>query len=335
MGDFCGIVRAAFVGDEGDLNPKLRPPWLPAVLFCFISTFCFICIMVSFNLGPVTLISCLGLVVFYGALGTSEGSAWERGYPSTTFLAPLGLASALLPLYIGVKIFVGIYAPYYLAVSGRNYNNVSPTAAAAVYADAGIISFTDDATLDTSRAFGFKAEDFTYCVAPVVSRSAEVHPHSSGPKVSFWAVGKDCCGARRDFECDGAGETETRNAFTVNDLEKDWLTKLLVPRTSRPQYLRAVEAAKALHNLHSEDEDNVILVRWAAEPEAILEVWHDRAKIAVALTCVFYSVFIVIVWTGIHVYFDKDIQKLAHRKLRGGGAGARQVKDPFMLGTGA
>merc|ERR1719498_2107411 len=96
------------------------------------------------------------------------------------------------------------------------------------------------------KSFGFKANDFTYCVAPVVSRTASVHPDSGGPKVSFWAVGKDCCGNRGNFECDGAGETEVRNAFTVGEMEKDTLTKLLVPRTSRPMYLKAIEAAKAL-----------------------------------------------------------------------------------------
>lgn len=327
-------VKAAFVGDEGDLNPKLRPPPLLGVLFSFIFVFCFICIMVSFNLGPVTLIICFSVVVFFGALATGEGSAWERNYPSTTLFIPLGIGTALLPLYIGVKIFVAVYAPYYLAVSGRNYKDVPPTGKSAVYADAGIIRFTDDAALDTSRAFGFKGEDFTYCVAPVVSRTAAVHPDSGGPKVSFWAVGQDCCGNRRDFECDGAGETEVKNAFTVNDLEKDALTKILVPRTSKPMYLKAVEAAKALHNLKSEDDDNIILLRWAADPEDILEVWHNRAKLAVVISCVCYTVFIVIVWTFIHVYFDRDIQKLAKTKFRGGAAGTRQVRDPFMLGTG-
>jgi len=308
------------------------------VLFCLISTFCIICCAVSFHLGPVTLIACLSLVIFYGALGTSEGSAWERGYPSPIFLGPIGVGTALLPLYIGVKIYVGVYAPYYLAVSGREYKNVAPTGLSAEYADAGIIRFTKDAALDTSRSFGFKGDDFTYCVAPVVSRSASVHPSSSGPKVSFWAVGRDCCGNRRDFECDGAGEVEVRNAFTVNDLDKDMLTRILVPRTSRPQYLKAVEAAKALHNLRSEDDSNIILVRWASQPEEILEVWHSRAIIICAASCIFYTVFIIIVWTGIHVFFDRDIQKLAksHGGMHGGGgnAAARQVRDPFMVGSG-
>lgn len=332
---FFETIKNALVGEEGDLNPKLKPPPLLAVLISLIGTFCFILCMVSFHLGPVTLILCFSLVVLCGALATGEGSAWERGYPSTTLLIPISVGTALLPVYIGVKIFVGIYAPYTLAMTGRKYDDVSPTAKAAVYADAGIIRFSEDSALDTSRAFGYKGDDFTYCVAPVVSREAAVHPSSGGPKVSFWAVGKDCCGNRRDFECDGAGETETRNAFTVKELQKDWFTSLLVPKTSRPSYLKAVKAAKALHNLQSENDEQVILVRWAAEPTEILEVWHERAKLAVGLGCLFYAVGITLLWTGIHVYFDRDIQKLAKTKSKfgGGGAAPRQVRDPFMLGT--
>jgi len=112
-------LRNAFLAEEGDLSGKLKPPPLAAVLFCLISMFCFICCMVSFNLGPVTLIMCMALVVFYGALGSGEGSAYERSYPSVMFLIPIAIGSAILPVFIGVKIFFGLYAPYYLAISGR------------------------------------------------------------------------------------------------------------------------------------------------------------------------------------------------------------------------
>jgi len=333
-GRFTARLRAAFTGDEGDLNPKLRPPPLASVLFCLISMFCFIICMVSFRLGPMTLIMCMALVVLYGALGSGEGSAYERHYPSTAFLVPIGIGSAVLPLFIGIKIFVGFYAPYYLAISGREYDNVAPVSRAAEFADAGIIRFTEDAALDTSRSFGFKGDDFTYCVAPVVSRTASVHPSSEGPKVSFWAVGKDCCGNRRDFECDGAGEVETRNAFTVNELDKDFLTRMLVPKSSKFEYMKAVEAAKALHSLRSENDEQVVLVRWASEPREILEVWKNRTIVMCGLSCAFYAVFITVVWSLIHLYFDRDIQKLAHKHQANlAASGPRQVRDPFMVGS--
>lgn len=339
MGD---ALKQLFLGTgDKDLSPKLRPPSLLGVLFSLISAFCFIVCMVSFQLGPVTLILCLAVVVLYGALGTGEGSAWERGYPSTTFLVPIGAGTALLPLYIGIKIYVVIYAPYYLAVSGRSYSDVSPVSKSAIYADAGIIGFTDDATLDTQRSFGYKADDFTYCVAPVVSRTDAVHPQSSGRKVTFWAVGRDCCGNRREFECDGAGEVEVKSAFAQKDLDLDSFTKLLVPSTSRPRYLQAIAAAKALHNLRSEEDENIILVRWADKPEETLQVWHDRAKLAVALSCVAYSIIIVIVWTSIHIYHDRDMHFLANSRdpnYRGSATSKgvpRQVRDPFMIGSGA
>jgi len=283
----------------------------------------------------VNIFFCFTLIVFFGSMATGEGSAWERGYPSTTFLAPIAVGTALIPFYIGVKIYVLIYAPYFLAMHGREYTDVPPSARTAEYADAGILRFTKDAALDTSRSFGYKADDFTYCVAPVVSRNAEVHPSSSGPKVTFWAVGKDCCGTRREFECDGAGETEVISAFTVRDIAHNFMTKLLVPKTSRPQYITAVNAAKAIHNLRSEDEESIILVRWAADPIDTLEVWNTRAQIAVGVSCIIYSVLVSVVWTFIHWWFDSDIRRLAGLRETGIQSSARPVKDPFMLGGGA
>jgi len=313
-------VKDIFWPESGDplkaklQGPKGAPPWILGVLFCLISTFCFICFLISFNLSRVTLLVCVALVLFYGALGSRTG-AWERGYPSVNLLVPIGIGTAILAMYIGIKVNVNIYTPYYLAVAGRNYDNVSPTAKTAEYADAGIIRFTVDSALDTSRSFGYKAQDFTYCVAPVVSRTVPVHPDSSGPAISFWAVGKDCCGNRANFACDGANQAEVRNGFSVKDPEKDALTELLVPANGdRPLYLKAIAAAKVLHGLDSADDSNVILVRWAADPDAILQVWHHRAIFAVAGSSIIYSALIIIIWTSIHVYFDREATRGTSRE---------------------
>lgn len=287
---------------------KLKPPSFLGVLFCLISMFCFICFSVAFNLSPVTLICCLALVIFYSAIGTGEGSAWERSYPSTTFLAPIFVASFLVPLYVGVKIYVGIYSPYSLAMTGRKYTDVPSDGKPLEYADAGIIKFASDTTLDTSKAFGYKGDDFTYCAAPVVSRTDYIHPMSSGPKVTFWAVGLDCCGNRRDFECDGAGETEVKNAFTVNELPKTAITDILVPRSKREFYMKSVKAAMALHNLYS-NPDEVILVRWASEPETTLLVWLNRAIITAVFTCVMYAIVVTLLWTAIHVHHTSIVSE--------------------------
>lgn len=291
-----------------DLRQKLKPPSFIGVLFCLISMFTFICASVSFNLNGVTLICCLALVIFYSAIGTGEGSAWERSYPSTTFLAPIFVGSFLIPLYIGVKIYVGIYAPYSLAMTGRKYTDVPFDGKPHEYADAGIVKFASDTTLDTSKAFGYKGDDFTYCAAPVTSRTDSVHPMSAGPKVTFWAVGLDCCGNRRDFECDGAGETEVKNAFTINELPKTTITDILVPRSKREFYMKSVRAAMALHNLYS-DPDDVILVRWAAEPEVTLLVWLNRAIITCVTTCLAYAVVVTFLWTAIHVHHTSVVSE--------------------------
>lgn len=277
---------------------------------------------------------CFSLVVLYGALATGEGSAYERGYPSASLLLPIAMCTAICSFYGGVKFHVKFYAPYYLAVSSREYSDVKPTARTAEFADAGIIHFNQDATVDTSRSFGYKTDEFTYCVAPIVSRNAEVHPLSGGPKITFWAVGKDCCGRSHDFECDGAGEIEVRNAFVERDFDNTWITKFLVPRAARPKFIHAVEAAKATHNLRSDDPDTIMLVRWAAAPEETLTVWYNRAVTAIVVICVLYTVAITVVWSLIHWWFDSDIRKLtgnSNSKSAGKSSGSR-VKDPFMLG---
>lgn len=329
-----GRTCPGLFGDQAHLNPKLRPPPLIGVLFCLISTFCFICWVSSFYLKMQNAFFCFALVVFYGAIATGQDSAWERGYPSMRFLAVLSVVSALLPYYIGVKIYCHLYAPYLLAVEGREYVDVLPSAKTAEFADAGILSFTADATLDTSRSFGYKADDFTYCVAPVVSRTTPVHPTSAGPKVTFWAVGKDCCGNRREFECDGAGETEVTSAFTVRDVDYNFVTKRLVPRTSRPLYLMAVDAAKALHNLKSENDDSIILVRWAADPKDTLEVWRNRAYIACGVVCILYTVIITILWSFIHWWFCRDINRVASGMKAGGDQAQGNKGFSFNFGRG-
>lgn len=326
MGGFTG--RICFE-DNAHMNPKLRPPSLLGVLFCLISMFCFIITVTAFAFSSLSMYLSFALIVLYTALGTSENSAWERKYPSMTLLVPIFVGSALLPFFIGLKINVKIYAPYYLAKSGREYKNVPATARTAEYADAGIIFFQDDATLDTSRAFGYRGEDFTYCVAPVISRQASVHPLSAGPKITFWAVGEDCCGKRREFECDGAGEMEVASGFTVRDVPHSLITRYLVPNTHRPEYLKAVQGAKAIHNLRSEDEDKVILVRWASDPKDTLEVWNNRAVVAVIVAIVLYSVIIIVAWSSIHSYYDRDIRRIAGMRDSTG-----KTKDPFMLGGG-
>jgi hypothetical protein len=321
------MMKGVFTEDAA-LNPKLRPPPLLGVLFCLISMFAFICFLITFRLEKESLIMCLALVVFYSYVGTWEGSACDRDYPSTNWLIPIGIGSALLPLYIGSVIYVKIYMPYYLAVSGRTYDNVSPFAKPAEYADAGVMSFSQDAALDTSRSFGYKAQDFTYCVAPVVSRTASVHPDSAGPKVSFWAVGQDCCGNRNQFECDGAGHDEFRNAFAVKEPDKDVLTQFLVPKSNEAMYFKAIAAAKAVHNLRSADEENILLIRWTADPTSSLKVWYDRAIVGAVMSSVIYAIVISIVWTAIHIYYDRDIKRQAQ-----GVPGLTPEKRQFNFGT--
>lgn len=149
---------------------------------------------------------------------------------------------------------------------------VKPTAGTAKYADAGIIHSNQDATVDTSRSFGYKTDEFN-CVASIMSNT-EVHPINSGPKIAFWVVGGDYCGRSHDFECDGVGGIEVRNAFAERGFDDTRTTKFLVPRAARP---------KAVHAM-----------------EGTLAIWYNRAVAAIVVICVLYTAAITVVWSLIY-----------------------------------
>mmetsp|Transcript_26104 Transcript_26104/g.45432 ORF Transcript_26104/g.45432 Transcript_26104/m.45432 type:complete len:349 (-) Transcript_26104:85-1131(-) len=337
---------------QAELPKQLRPPPLAGVLFSLILTYVVIVCSLSWALGPFTLFLCAVLVLIMMAIGTSEDSSWTRSYPSMSYLMIIALGTVAHAFYTGINIYIKYYVPYYYAISGQKYTHVSLTARPGKYGDAGIIEFGQDAALDSSRSFGLKSYDYTYCVAPIISKEKTIHPHSLGQKVTFWAVGRDCCSNRGNFECDGAGDVEVRSAFVEHSATQDIqnsglapgrniVTDFLTPQSDRPKYMKAVQSACVLHDLRCDfKDDHVVLLRWAAEPEEILEVWHNRAIIACVLACVCYAACVTILWSAIHVYVDREVRKhygpLARRQpsREQTSDGRRPVKDPFMLSQG-
>lgn len=316
-----GLALLKPSGKQVELPAQLRPPNLHGVLFCLMLTFAVIACSLSFALGPLTIFGCAVFVLLMAALGTRDGSPWTRSYPSMVYLMVVFVGTILLATYVGIRIYIIFYVPYYFATSGEKYEDVSVHSKAGKYGDAGIIKFNNDAALDGSRSFGLKSYDGTYCVAPIISAKDSVHPNSVGSKITFWATGKNCCSNRGNFECDGAGDIDVHSAFVAHDAAqeirysgmaptKGWVTDLLTPRTHRSKYLKAAESACTLHNMRCDlSEDEVLLLRWTAAPEEILRVWHLRAVIAIVVACVVYGVCTMFLWTGIHYYVDKEVRR--------------------------
>merc|ERR1719464_2253893 len=122
---------------------------------------------------------------------------------------PLGMGD-LLPcgvclFAVAAGMLAGVYAheaytgPFYGVAMGRTYHDVLASSQAAAYADAGKLYFAETSDVDTSRVLGHK-DGRRYCVAPIIDRGT-----AQARKVSFWAIGLDCCGIRSRFECGDAG----------------------------------------------------------------------------------------------------------------------------------
>merc|ERR1719375_1962562 len=91
---------------------------------------------------------------------------------------------------------------FHYAVMGRTYKDVDAASPAAAYLDAGRIQF-GNASIDYDSGVGFKEYTSTFCVAPIMGKANQ-------QKISFWAVGRDCCDEHGGFKCD---DSEQQGVF--------------------------------------------------------------------------------------------------------------------------
>eukprot|EP00933_Yihiella_yeosuensis_P049283 TRINITY_DN4601_c0_g1_i1.p1 TRINITY_DN4601_c0_g1~~TRINITY_DN4601_c0_g1_i1.p1 ORF type:complete len:382 (-),score=76.77 TRINITY_DN4601_c0_g1_i1:166-1311(-) len=140
----------------------------------------------------------------------------------------------------------GYYSTRYFNL--RIYENVVPEESTAIVADAGRITFAQEAHLELGKASAFAADDgHMYCAAPVVGLE-----HG---KIDFWAVGVDCCSLGGRFECGAAGDFEARSGVVMLPGTGGWFSRASIER-----YDDARRKSQALFNLKS--GDNPIYVRW-------------------------------------------------------------------------
>eukprot|EP00928_Gymnodinium_smaydae_P088135 TRINITY_DN72278_c0_g1_i1.p1 TRINITY_DN72278_c0_g1~~TRINITY_DN72278_c0_g1_i1.p1 ORF type:complete len:333 (-),score=70.14 TRINITY_DN72278_c0_g1_i1:59-1057(-) len=288
---------------------RLQGPGKVRVVCLFGSLFLVICGLLSFALSPAT----LGLsAVAVLAAATYATEKVEQRHPSAPCLLLLGAFAASTAAGVGIVNYHLHRAPYIDALAGRAYEGVSAAAPASAYADGGILGFRNDTLLDTSRALGLLSNDGrTYCVAPLLSSKAPgaatgAGPAGAQPTVQFWAVGIDCCGRRGDFTCDSAGEPGVRQALVVHDGEDNVASQILAPRTHYDEYLRATSAAASLHGLQAAKPS--VLVRWTADPRALLER-SFRTTILVWLgSTLLVSALLALAWCPLHRYYDEKVR---------------------------
>jgi len=144
--------------------------------------------------------------------------------------------------------------------------NVVPSESAAAYANVGEIVFADEATIDPSRAVGYK-DKHTYCVAPILG---DAPPE----KVQFWAAGLDCCGSRGSFYCDDAWNPKAKSGLVIH--------KVIFGEMA--DYHKAVKMAEVTYEMASAEDP--IFVKWVANPDQVeLNIWRAGLGVLIAALC--------------------------------------------------
>lgn len=181
------------------------------------------------------------------AVGKKHRSFWDWGEMYSWMLA-VGLAVGL-----GLLNY-GMLETWINTTFLREFSNVKPNTNPMSVMDAGVLTFTKDALLDTTKSAGYKFWFYNYCAAPVVDR----HNPEDAP-ITFWAVGVGCCGSRGDFVCDSAQDQSVRSAVPLR------------PHNLGPEitehYHRAIRMSAAANNLNVAKEP--VFVLWHKDPHKV------------------------------------------------------------------
>jgi len=190
------------------------------------------------------------------------------------FLAGTIFMACFLGFLLGEALWVDYMQSYYeLALLGTR-TNVDPVAGGGeAYLDAGVISFKEGATVDVSKAIGYKDSD-VYCVAPITFGDDDLAYYD------FWAVGVNCCtGFPKNFECFEDGRVPDPRTHSAMRLMDDSL---------RPYYRVAVEMAQAEFYKKAE---HPLFFTWTKDPvEKVTQLYRAGRR---------YFWFSVVVFTAL------------------------------------
>jgi len=195
--------------------------------------------------------SLVGASILLGLLMVAMGAGRSRSAHLAVGL--LCLAASCVGTSCGVYLYDTYASMYWQLQDGAEYQNLSPSSKASDYADASMLSFTQDAFVDTERTLGYMEAGAVYCVAPVTSQKFSTAPQ-------YWAAGKDCCDQRANFRCGGTGigKGQTRTGVLIQD------------ETERSKYKTAIRMAEAVYNL-SPTETGRVALAWTESPQSNLK----------------------------------------------------------------
>jgi len=203
----------------------------------------------------------------------------------------VALRSMLFALVCSLALGAGVFYKqwiYFLRYRDlRQHTNVAGSQNAEAFADAGMVRFTQDTTVDSSKAVGYLSAraGARLCVAPVVDATAQ----PSEP-VSFFAIGINCCSWRGSFGCDDAGDADARGALLELDattLTGSPLIEWLVDDSElRQDFLDALKLEKSAFGTLT--ATNPRFLRWVKDPVDVMNnYWRTGFWTCVAGTGIF------------------------------------------------
>mmetsp|Transcript_66941 Transcript_66941/g.160312 ORF Transcript_66941/g.160312 Transcript_66941/m.160312 type:complete len:323 (+) Transcript_66941:120-1088(+) len=229
-------------------------PFLVFMVMAFFAAFC-----LEYIPAVVVIVCVAGIV---GALAASVSV--RRRFQSMMRLVAIAIALGMLA---GADVYYNWLLFYYKYKGLRSYTNVAAGQSAAEFGDAAMLAFSSESSIDVTRAIGYKSARLgqTVCVAPIVETSME----ASDP-VNFFAVGFDCCDYRGSFDCDDAGDANSRSAlllFRPSDVVSKGLEWRVDPVLHPQVYQEAIDMDKAVYS--TAVSGSARLVRWSADPETL------------------------------------------------------------------
>jgi len=204
-------------------------------------------------------------VLALAAIFIAVSVAKKQSGPFYSFVSFMSAVSFVFGIMCGLSIQARFFGPYWNYHHHPVYTNVLATDPAAARSDAGIISFADNAVVDTMRIGNFFSSKGTkFCAAPILDESQQ-------SAAEFWAVGMDCCEGHVSFFCDDAQDVSARSGAVVFEVNS-WLV-----RDPYSKYMSAVKQAAARNQI--EVPKNPILVRWVKDPATVTDgLWKEGVE---------------------------------------------------------
>eukprot|EP00747_Dinoflagellata_sp_TGD_P063314 gnl/TRDRNA2_/TRDRNA2_153394_c1_seq1.p1 gnl/TRDRNA2_/TRDRNA2_153394_c1~~gnl/TRDRNA2_/TRDRNA2_153394_c1_seq1.p1 ORF type:complete len:384 (-),score=70.90 gnl/TRDRNA2_/TRDRNA2_153394_c1_seq1:83-1234(-) len=214
--------------------------------------------------------------------------------PTKRYMQVTGLfmmLAVVIAVSVATYVYYNKFIYFFRYGDMMKYTNVRASRDPEAVADAGMLLFSSDSSVDGARSVGFAYAQAhtTLCVAPIVDGSMGLNS-----EISFFAVGQNCCAARAHFECGDVSDGSARSGLMVLDPGTlSWpSTGPLVEFFSefpRDGYMEAIDLQKAYFG--SRVNKNMRFVWWTGHPMADREQYWKKGERIAQTSIIIYGIF--------------------------------------------